>query len=267
MNTKKRLDHLLFEKGYFKSRTESRSTILSGRVYINNIQSDKPGLYFTEDKIKEIKINNPPKYVSRGGEKLENALKEFSIKVKNKICMDVGCSTGGFTDCLLQNHAKKVYGVDVGYGQFDYNLRNNNKVILLERTNIRHLDRTLIKDKIDIITIDVSFISVRKFLHDLISLCNDNFSIIQLIKPQFEGKREDVKKGVIRSKDTHIRIVNELLDYYKETGLHVLDFTYSPLKGPKGNIEFFVHLKKKGKDIKRELISCIIKEAHEKLFR
>ncbi len=267
MNTKKRLDHLLFKRGYFNSRTESRATILSGRVYINNIQADKPGQYFNENKIKDVKIKNLQKYVSRGGEKLEKALKEFSIEMKNKICMDVGCSTGGFTDCLLQNHAEKVYGVDVGYGQFDYKLRNNDKVILLERTNIRYLDRGLIKDKIDIITIDVSFISARKFLHDLIFLCNDGFSIIQLIKPQFEGKREDVKKGVIKSKDTHIKIVNGLLDYFSETGLHVCDFTFSPLKGPKGNIEFFVHLKKEGKDINRASIANIIKEAHEKLFR
>ncbi len=265
MHLKKRIDWILFQKGCFKSRTESHASILSGKVYINNKLADKPGKYFDENKIENIRIDKGQKYVSRGGEKLAKALQEFSVDIKNKICMDVGCSTGGFTDCLLQHHAKKVYAIDVGYGQFDYKLRNNNKVILLERTNIRHLDPALIKDKPDVITIDVSFISARKFLHSLPCLCKDNFSIIMLIKPQFEGKREDAKKGVVRSKSTHLKIVIELLDYFSENSLHVQNFTYSPLKGPKGNMEFFVHLKNKGKSINRDDVSRIIDQAHEKL--
>ena len=214
MNIKKQLDQILYEKGYFISRAESHSSILSGKVYINGQIMDKPGKYFAEKGIKKIEIIEEPEYVSRGGYKLEKALDEFLINVKNKICMDVGCSTGGFTDCLLQNEAEKVYAIDVGYGQFDFKLRNNDHVVLLERTNIRYLDKDLIKNKIDVITIDVSFISVRKFLHDLIPLCNDNFGIIILIKPQFESERKGVIKGVIRTKDIHLEIVNSQFDYF-----------------------------------------------------
>lgn len=267
MHIKKRLDQILFEKGYFNSQSESYSSILSGKVFINGQLTDKPGRYYTDNELENLKIIEKQKYVSRGGYKLEKALLEFSINVKNKICMDIGCSTGGFTDCLLRHQAEKVYAVDVGYGQFDYKLRNNNKIILLERTNARYIDKSLIKDKIDIITIDVSFISVRKFLHELISFCNYNYDVILLVKPQFEASRKDVNKGIIHSRDIHIKIIKDLLIYFSKIHLSVRNFIYSPIKGPKGNIEFFFHLKSKGKNKTGVFINRVINLAHKKLLK
>lgn len=258
---KKRLDSILVEKGYFSSKSKAHSAILAGHVFINQKKEDKSGRNFAEEKIQLIEIKQPDKYVSRGGYKLEKALNDFKIRIKGMTCMDVGCSTGGFTDCLLQNKAEKVYAIDVGYGQFDYNLRQDKRVVLYEKQNIRYLDKSSIKDKIDIMVIDVSFISITKFLHNLIDLCADNFNIIILIKPQFESEKGEVQKGVIRSVKQHEKIIFKLMDYFKEHHLFVSNFTYSPVRGPKGNIEFLVHLASKGAAINRDKIRQQIKES------
>ncbi|MDD5065565.1 MAG: TlyA family RNA methyltransferase [bacterium] len=257
---KKRLDTFLSEKGYFPSTSKARSAILAGQVFLNGMISDKPGKQVDESLVRTVEIREKERYVSRGGYKLEKALDDFCISVKNRICMDIGCSTGGFTDCLLQRHAGKVYAVDVGYGQFDYGLRRDPAVVLLEKQNIRYLDDKLIKDKIDIITIDVSFISVTKFLPDLIRFCGEDFDIIILVKPQFESEKGEVKKGVVTSREQHIRIMEKLTDHFTGHGFMISHFTFSPIKGPKGNVEFLVHLKKKGKGLSSKEIIEMIRE-------
>jgi len=262
MKNKKRFDQILFEKGYYKSRSESRFAILTGKVFIDGQIRDKPGKYYDEEKVSQIKIIEEPRYVSRAGYKLEKAIKTFPVNISGMICLDVGCSTGGFTDCLLQNRAKKVYAVDVGYGQFDYRLRQDKRVVLLERTNIRYLKKDLILDKIDIITVDVSFISIRKFLHNLVVFCDDDFDMIILIKPQFEAKKEDVIKGIVKSKRVHKQVMQTLYDYFKKIGLYIHHFTYSPIKGPKGNIEFLAHIKNIKKRFHLESINNTIENAH-----
>lgn len=255
---KKRLDQWLVDKGYFDTKNKAHAAILSGKVWFNDECEDKPGKHFSEDKLDKLVIKQKEKYVSRGGYKLEKAIHEFGVNVQNKICMDVGCSTGGFTDCLLQNGAKKVYAIDVGYGQFDFHLRDDERVELLEKQNIRNLSEELIPEKIDIIVIDVSFISITKFLNDLIKFCNRDFDIIILIKPQFEAEKGEVKKGVISSRDKHIEIVTKLLGYFSDIHLIVINFTVSPIKGPKGNIEFLVQLKDKGMRMEeREIVERI----------
>lgn len=264
MAGKKRLDQILWERGYFSSKTESQSSILAGNVFINDCLVEKPGHYYNEESIKNVRILKKKKYVSRGGDKLEKALKNFQVQLSHKICMDVGCSTGGFTDCLLKHGALKVYAIDVGYGQFDYNLRMHDKVALFERTNIRYLDHALIKDRIDVVTIDVSFISVIKFLNHIKTFCKQGYSIIILIKPQFESGRLEVVKGVVKSRKIHLKTLKNLFSGFYEMGLYVHDLTYSPLKGPKGNIEFLVHLKEEKKSFPDELIKQIVDEAHEK---
>jgi len=262
MKNKKRLDILLTEKGYFKSRTKASAYISAGKVFINNKLQDKPGKLFAVDEIKDVKIKEPERYVSRGGYKLEKALKKFSISVADRICLDVGASTGGFTDCLLQFGAQKVYAVDVGYGQIDLKLRQNPKVVLYEKTNIRYINQEFFNEKIDIVTIDVSFISVKKFLHLLIDFLNPDFDIIVLIKPQFESERRYVKKGIVKDKQVHIKVLKDFLDYINSIKLKLINLDYSPIKGPKGNIEFLCHIKDKGKNIDIKNIEQIIGEAH-----
>lgn len=257
---KKRLDTILFEQKYFPSTSKAQSAILSGSVIINNKKEDKPGKHFHPEEIKNIIIKEKDKYVSRGGYKLEKAIQKFNVDVNNKICLDIGCSTGGFTDCLLQFGACKVYSIDVGYGQFDYKLRQDPRVILIEKQNIRYINKDLIKDKIDIIVIDVSFISIIKFLVDLLSFVNTNYDIIILIKPQFESEKGEVEKGVIKSKIKHEKIVLKLMDYFRENHFVVKNFTLSPIKGPKGNIEFLVHLTNKGRSISNKLIIDLIRQ-------
>ncbi len=262
--TKKRLDQWLLDKGYFETRSKAHAAILSGQIFIGDSCEHKPGQYFAEEQLQEINIHERDRYVSRGGHKLEKAIKEFCIDVQNKICMDIGCSSGGFTDCLLQWGAQKVYAIDVGYGQFNYRLRHDPRVILLEKQNIRYLPATSIQDKIDIIVIDVSFISVTKFLTDITKFCSEDFNIIILIKPQFESEKGEVKKGVVSSKDQHIKIVLKLINFFKIHGMAVKNFTISPIKGPKGNIEFLVHLKDHGESINEEKIISIIKVDYDK---
>ncbi len=263
MKNKKRLDIILVEKGYFKSRSKASSYISTGRIFINNTRQDKPGKLFSPDEIKNVKIYEPEKYVSRGGYKLEKALNTFNIKLLGKVALDIGASTGGFTDCLLQYGVKKVYAVDVGYGQLDLKLRNDPRVILCEKTNIRYIDEKTFYEKIDIVTVDVSFISVKKFLHILIPYLNSDFDIIVLIKPQFEAEKKEVKKGVVRDKSVHIKVLQRFLEYINSIKLKIVNLTYSPIKGPKGNIEFLSHIKDNGESIKIDDIVNIVEESEK----
>lgn len=201
-----------------------------------------------------VEIKGKDRYVSRGGYKLEKALSHFDLAVRGKICMDVGCSTGGFTDCLLKHGARKVYAVDVGYGQFDFGLRNDPRVVLLEKQNIRFLDKSAVKEKIGIIAVDVSFISVTAFLPGLLPLCAKDFDIIILVKPQFEAEKGKARKGIIQSHEQHLSVILKLSRFFTDSGLITRDLTRSPLKGPKGNIEFLMHLKGNGASLTEDEI-------------
>lgn len=239
---KKRLDIIVFEKGFTNSREKARSLIMQGDVYINNQKCDKPGMVYDEDCIVDVR-SNKQKYVSRGGFKLEKSINSFNINLKDKICMDVGASTGGFTDCMLQNGCKKVYAVDVGYGQFDWNLRNDERVVMLERTNARYLDDSIIDDKIEFFSVDVSFISLGLILPAIKKVSSNSSCGVCLIKPQFEAGRGKVgKNGVVRDKSVHIEVINKVLEYSLKNKFYVMGLDYSPIKGPKGNIEYLLHL-------------------------
>ena len=241
---KVRLDKLLFEKAIVESREKAKAVILEGNVLVNGMVVDKAGSLVKPDAVLAVKSRMP--YVGRGGLKLEHAIKYFDIEIKGKTAMDVGASTGGFTDCLLQHGAKKVYAIDVGYGQFSWILRNDDKIVLLEKTNIRHLDHDLVFDEIDIATIDVSFISLLKVLPKVSEFLNPSGTIVALIKPQFEAGRKDVGKGgVIRSEKKRLEIVEMIKNESEEIGFNVIGITKSPLKGPKGNVEYFIYLEKK----------------------
>jgi 23S rRNA (cytidine1920-2'-O)/16S rRNA (cytidine1409-2'-O)-methyltransferase len=240
---KNRLDILLFEKGLAESREKAKALILEGNVLVNGVVIDKAGTSVKIDD--EFTIKNKMPYVSRGGLKLAHAVQFFNIDIKDKIAMDVGASTGGFTDCLLQHEARKVYAVDVGYGQFSWSLRNNENVILLEKTNIRHVDNNLISDEIDIATIDVSFISLLKVIPKVLELLKPGGVIVALIKPQFEAGRKDVGKGgVVRDDAKRLEIVQTIKEETALMGLEVMGTTQSPIKGPKGNVEYLIYLKK-----------------------
>jgi 23S rRNA (cytidine1920-2'-O)/16S rRNA (cytidine1409-2'-O)-methyltransferase len=241
--TKVRLDKLLFERGLAESREKAKALILAGTVLVNEQVVDKAGSLVKEDD--RVSLKGRLKYVSRGGLKLEHALHEFAVDVKDAVAMDVGASTGGFTDCLLQNGARKVYAVDVGYGQFDLKLRNDKRVVLLEKTNIRHLERDAVKERIDIAVIDVSFISLLKVIPRVREFLNERAEIIALIKPQFEVGRKDVGKGgVVRAEAKRRAAVDTIKGESEKMGLTVDGITESPLKGPKGNVEYLIYLKK-----------------------
>ncbi len=240
---KTRLDTLLFEKGLVESREKAKAVILEGNVLVNGSVVDKAGTFVNPDDTLQVESKMP--FVSRGGLKLEHALKHFEIDVKDKIAMDVGASTGGFTDCLIKNDAKKIYAVDVGYGQFSWILRTDKRVVLLEKTNIRHLDRDLVYDEIDIATIDVSFISLVKVIPGVVDFLKPSGIILALIKPQFEAGRKDVGKGgVVRSETKRLEVVENIKRETESMGLEVSGVTRSPIKGPKGNVEYFIYLKK-----------------------
>jgi 23S rRNA (cytidine1920-2'-O)/16S rRNA (cytidine1409-2'-O)-methyltransferase len=242
-NTSKkiRVDTLLVSKGLVESREKARALILGGKVLVNGASAGKAGTFVAPDSSAEVLKAIP--YVSRGGEKLEAALKGFSIDVKGKIAMDVGASTGGFTDCLLQSGAEMVYAVDVGYGQLAWELRNNPKVILLEKTNIRNLDRKIIRSKIDIITIDVSFISLLKVIPAVLGFLPPAGIIVALIKPQFEVARKDVGKGgVVKDEIKRTEVIDKITRNMMDIGLKVKGVIRSPLVGPKGNVEYFICL-------------------------
>jgi 23S rRNA (cytidine1920-2'-O)/16S rRNA (cytidine1409-2'-O)-methyltransferase len=239
---KKRLDIIVFEKGFGNSREQARALIMQGCVYINNQKCDKPGMTYNEDCIIDVR-NNRQKYVSRGGFKLEKAIKSFNIDLKDKIAVDVGASTGGFTDCMLQNGCKKVYSIDVGYGQLDWSLRNDERVINLERTNARYIDESNIDDKIDFFSVDVSFISLGLILPAVKKISSRDSCGVCLIKPQFEaGKGKVGKNGVIRNKNVHVEVINKVLEYSTKNNFYFKGLDYSPVKGSKGNIEYLLYL-------------------------
>lgn len=249
---KERLDTILVDLGYFANKSKASAAVLAGNVKINDEVITKAGFQLDPSKKLEVEIKSMP-YVSRGGFKLEKALKTFDINVKDRICFDAGASTGGFTDCLLQNGAKKVYAVDVGYGQLAWKIRNDEKVKVIEKTNIRTCDFKDIygdNDEIaDLLVMDVSFISIEKVLPNIKKLLNPNFhEVICLIKPQFEAGKDIVDKGngVVKDKEVHIDVINKVIEFAKNLGYIPLDLTYSSIKGPSGNIEYLIHLSTEG---------------------
>lgn len=241
---KKRLDVLVFEKGFTDSREKAKAIIMSGQVYVDNQKADKCGQSYEETCNIEVR-GNVQKYVSRGGLKLEKAINNFDFDLNNKITMDIGASTGGFTDCMLQNGAKKVYSIDVGYGQLAWKLRNDERVVNLERTNMRKVTREQVPDEIDFFSVDVSFISLKLILPVARELMSEKAQAVCLIKPQFEAGRDKVgKKGVVRDPAVHIEVVQNIYNFCLENGFDVLNLDYSPIKGPEGNIEYLIHLQK-----------------------
>ncbi|NLC20250.1 MAG: TlyA family RNA methyltransferase [Clostridiales bacterium] len=239
---KERLDLLLVQRKLAKSREKAKVIIQSGNVYVNGRVVDKAGSMFEEDAIIEIK-DNPLKYVSRGGLKLEKALNSFSISLEGRICMDVGASTGGFTDCMLQRGAKKVYAVDVGSDQLDSALKEDVRVVSMEKTNIRYLTPEQIKDDISFISVDVSFISLTKVLDAIWRLLHEQGELVALIKPQFEVGAENLgKRGVVKDKKAHINAIKSVSCYAISLGFFCMGLDYSPIRGPEGNIEYLMHL-------------------------
>ncbi|NIM02904.1 TlyA family rRNA (cytidine-2'-O)-methyltransferase [bacterium] len=243
---KERLDKLLVERGLASSREKAKRLIMAGCVWVGERRVTKVGAEFPADMEVEVKESPLRKYVSRGGLKLEAAIKDFGLSIKGKVCLDVGASTGGFTDCLLQNGAKKVYALDVGYGQLDWKLRNDPRVVTIEKTNIRYFNGKEIKNPVDLATIDVSFISLDKVLPKVKELIGKKGEIVSLIKPQFEAGREKVQRGgVVKDKKVHQEVIDKIKILSGELGLEVKGLTTSPIKGPSGNIEYFIYLRKK----------------------
>ncbi|OFI07603.1 16S/23S rRNA (cytidine-2'-O)-methyltransferase TlyA [Clostridium acetireducens DSM 10703] len=265
---KERIDVLLVQKGIFSSRERARASIMAGEIFSDGKRIDKCG-----DKVKvnsniEFKGEKMP-YVSRGGYKLEKAIKSFSIDLKDKVCLDIGASTGGFTDCMLQNGAKKVFAIDVGYGQFAWKLRIDKRVVCMERTNVRYVTFEDIGEYADFASIDVSFISLTKVIPPILNILNENGSIVALIKPQFEAGRDKVgKKGVVREKSTHMEVINKVVDFAKELNLKIIGLDHSPIKGPEGNIEYLLYITKKEsfeEIFHKENIEEIVSQAHNSL--
>lgn len=264
---KKRIDVLLFEKGLAPSREKARALIMAGSVYVNHQKYDKPGDTVPEDAEIEVR-GSTLRYVSRGGLKLEKAMQLFPISLEDKLCMDIGASTGGFTDCMLQNGARRVYSVDVGYGQLAWQLRQDPRVVNLERTNARYLTRAQVPEEIDFFSVDVSFISLKIILPAVRPLLRDGGQAVCLIKPQFEAGREKVgKKGVVRDKAVHEEVVERICGFALENGYSVLGLTFSPVKGPEGNIEYLVYLEKNDEPI--HIAACtphtVVEESHAAL--
>ena len=243
---KERLDVLLVNKGLAASREKAKAMIMAGNVFVAGQREDKAGTMVQEDAAIEIK-GSTLAYVSRGGLKLEKAMKHFDLTLEGKVCMDVGASTGGFTDCMLQNGEVKVFSVDVGYGQLAWSLRQDPRVVCMEKTNIRYVTPEQIGEFIDFVSIDVSFISLTKVLGPVKELMKEGGQIVCLIKPQFEAGREKVgKKGVVREPETHLEVIEKVIAFSRELGFSVLNLEYSPIKGPEGNIEYLLFLQKDG---------------------
>ena len=263
---KKRLDVLLVEQGLADSREKAKAIIMSGIVYVDNNKEDKAGTTFEETAKVEVR-GNTLRYVSRGGLKLEKAMNNFGVTLDGKVCMDVGASTGGYTDCMLQNGAVKVYSVDVGHGQLAWKLRNDERVVCMEKTNIRYVTPEDIDDRVEFASIDVSFISLTKVLPAVKELLTENGEIVCLIKPQFEAGREKVgKKGVVRELSTHIEVVQMIVDYVRNNGFRTLDLSYSPIKGPEGNIEYLLYMTKDESRENAEFdIKALVSESHDTL--
>lgn len=259
---KERADLLLFEKGLARSRSEAQILIMSGDVKANGFTITKPSILVNADST--IEVNTNKRYVSRGAHKLIKALDSFNIDVTNKICADIGASTGGFTEVLLMRGARKVYSVDVGKGQLDFKLRKDKRVVVLEETNARYLEKSMFLEKIELATIDVSFISTDKIVPELLTLCTDDFEIIILIKPQFEVGREKVGRGgIVKNKDFVVEMVIEKNNFFQNLNLNPVGFTYSPIKGAKGNREYLLNLSLKSDkiNISENIIRDVIDES------
>lgn len=263
---KERLDVILVKQGFASSREKAKALLMAGNVFVDNQREDKAGTLFDESKIKiEVKGKLLP-YVSRGGLKLERAVGQFPITLRDKVCMDIGASTGGFTDCMLQNGAGKVYAVDVGHGQLDWKLRNDERVVCMEKTNFRYVTDEDIREPIDFASVDVSFISLTKILIPARKLLKQGGEMLCLIKPQFEAGRDKVgKKGVVRERKVHSEVVCRMVDYAELIGFSVKGLTYSPIKGPEGNIEYLMWLEKRS-EISQEILDMTEKEAIDALL-
>lgn len=261
-----RLDQYLCNRGFAQSRERAKALIMSGIVYVNNEKSDKPGNMIEQTAHVEVRGKDIG-YVSRGGLKLEKAMREYPISLQDCVCMDIGASTGGFTDCMLQNGAKKVYAVDVGYGQLAWKLRCDERVINLERTNIRHVTCEMVQEKIDFFSVDVSFISLYHIFPVAANLTKENASGVCLVKPQFEAGKENVgKKGVVRDAHIHQLVLQKAIGFAQENGFAVKGLSYSPIKGPEGNIEFLLYVKKGvSENISSEMIERVVEAAHNSL--
>ena len=265
MSNKTRLDVLLTERGLLDSRHKAQATIMSGIVFVNGQRVDKAGTAVANDAQIEIR-GATLQYVSRGGLKLEKAMQTFPLDLHDKICADIGASTGGFTDCMLQNGAKKVYAVDVGYGQLDWKLRNDARVVCMERTNARYLTHEEIPDELDFASIDVSFISLKLIFPALYGLLRQGGEIACLIKPQFEAGREKVgKKGVVRDPAVHLEVLEHFLSHANENPFTVLGITYSPIRGPEGNIEYLGFLRKSEEPSAMIDLNAIVEASHSTL--
>lgn len=267
MQKKTRLDVAVFEQGYAPSREKAKALIMAGIVYVNNQKVDKAGFELKEGDVLEVR-GKTLQYVSRGGLKLEKAMQEFPITLESKVCMDVGASTGGFTDCMLQNGAVKVYSVDVGYGQLAWNLRTDERVVNLERTNFRYVTREQIPDEIDFASVDVSFISLKHILPNLNTLLAPDGQAVCLIKPQFEAGKEKVgKKGVVRDLNVHLEVVENVINLAVENGFSVMGLQFSPIKGPEGNIEYLIYLNKSANPIVSENVNAkeLVNMSHTEL--
>ncbi len=243
---KERLDVILVSRGLATSREKAKAIIMAGDVFVNGQREDKPGTSFDETKITSLEVKGDQlPYVSRGGLKLEKAMKSFELALDGFVCMDIGASTGGFTDCMLQNGAVKVYSVDVGHGQLAWKLRSDERVVCMEKTNFRYLTREDIDDDLDFASVDVSFISLTKILIPARKLLKDGGEMVCLIKPQFEAGREKVgKKGVVREPETHREVICKVIDFAGIIGFKVLNLDFSPVRGPEGNIEYLLYIKK-----------------------
>ena len=265
MSNKTRLDVLLTERGLLDSRQKAQATIMSGIVFVNGQRVDKVGTAVSNDALIEIRGTTLP-YVSRGGLKLEKAMQTFPLTLTGKICADIGASTGGFMDCMLQNGAKKVYAVDVGYGQLDWKLRNDARVVCMERTNARYLTHEEIPEELDFASVDVSFISLKLIFPALYGLLREGGEIACLIKPQFEAGREKVgKKGVVRDPAVHLEVLEHFLIHAKENHFTVLGITYSPIRGPEGNIEYLGFLRKSEEPDAAVDLQAIVEASHTAL--
>ena len=267
---KKRLDILVTERGLAESREKAKALIMAGDVYVDQQKADKPGDLYPEEAPIEVR-GKGLKYVSRGGLKLEKAMAEFPISLSGLVCMDVGASTGGFTDCMLQNGAKKVYAIDVGYGQLAWSLRTDPRVVNLERTNARYLSQEQVPEPIDFFSVDVSFISLSLILPAVRPLLSENARAVCLIKPQFEAGREKVgKKGVVRDPAVHQEVIEKVLGFALENGYSVLGLTFSPVKGPEGNIEYLAYLQRSDAPTQAETVPQarqVVEASHTQLDR
>ncbi len=264
---KERLDVLLVNRGFAPSREKAKTLIMAGEVFVNGQREDKPGTTFEESKINSLEVRGDTlPYVSRGGLKLEKAVNNFGFSLQDKVCMDIGASTGGFTDCMLQNGARKVYSVDVGHGQLDWKLRSDERVVCMEKTNFRYMVRDDIEDELDFASCDVSFISLTKILLPARRLLKDGGEMVCLIKPQFEAGKEKVgKKGVVRDPKVHEEVVHRIMDFVNIAGFEVLHLDYSPIKGPEGNIEYLIHIRKNPE--MNEKISELTESEGERLLK